>query len=208
MGRIIVGKRCREMEKLSIITAAEDRPNVPRQANNPQTTRGEPPRQFKKNVRRCLKIGNVPNGEGFFSPDEANLTQEYLVYSKENWQSMAEKEPPFGYVDNFQTSPSSKPATSASSYGLSCRELAVYGSLRSRAGSKDACWPSMQTMAAACGCSDTTARRAVDELERRGHTTIKNSVHRSPRQAGHCQSQRLSTQGIYPDPRKAQAAGG
>ena len=28
------------------------------------------------------------------------------MYSKENWQSMAEKEPPFGYDDNFQTSPS------------------------------------------------------------------------------------------------------
>ena len=27
------------------------------------------------------------------------------MYSKENWQSMAEKEPPFGYDDNFQTSP-------------------------------------------------------------------------------------------------------
>ena len=54
------------------------------------------------------------------------------------------------------------------SYGLSCRELAVYGYLRSRAGSKDYCWPSMQTIAAACGCSDTTARKAVDELERRG----------------------------------------
>ena len=33
------------------------------------------------------------------------MTQEYLVYSKENWQSMAEKEPPFGYDDNFQTAP-------------------------------------------------------------------------------------------------------
>ena len=54
------------------------------------------------------------------------------------------------------------------SYGLGCRELAVYGYLRSRAGSKDHCWPSMQTIASACGCSDTTARKAVDELERRG----------------------------------------
>lgn len=53
-------------------------------------------------------------------------------------------------------------------YGLSCRELAVYGYLRSRAGSKDHCWPSMQTIAAACNCSSTTARKAVDELERRG----------------------------------------
>ena len=54
------------------------------------------------------------------------------------------------------------------SYGLGCRELAVYGYLRSRAGSKDYCWPSMQTIATACNCSDTTARKAVDELERRG----------------------------------------
>lgn len=53
-------------------------------------------------------------------------------------------------------------------YGLGCRELAVYGYLRSRAGSKDYCWPSMQTIASACSCSDTTARKAVDELERRG----------------------------------------
>lgn len=27
------------------------------------------------------------------------------MYFKENWQSMAEKEPPFGHVDIFQTSP-------------------------------------------------------------------------------------------------------
>ena len=27
------------------------------------------------------------------------------MYSKENWQSMGEKEPPVGYDDNFQTSP-------------------------------------------------------------------------------------------------------
>ncbi|MDE6841368.1 MAG: hypothetical protein K2P49_11125, partial [Oscillospiraceae bacterium] len=40
-----------------------------------------------------------------FSPDKASLTQEYFVYSKENWQSMTEKEPPFGCVDNFQTHP-------------------------------------------------------------------------------------------------------
>ena len=39
-----------------------------------------------------MKIGNMPSGEKFFSPGEASLTQEYFVYSKENWQSMAEKE--------------------------------------------------------------------------------------------------------------------
>jgi len=42
-----------------------------------------------------------------FSPDEANLTREYWMYFKENWQSMVEKEPAFGHVDIFQTSPNS-----------------------------------------------------------------------------------------------------
>ena len=54
------------------------------------------------------------------------------------------------------------------SYGLGCRELAVYSYLRSRVGSKDTCWPSMQTIANACNCSDTTAHKAVDELEHIG----------------------------------------
>ena len=31
-----------------------------------------------------------------------NLTQEYWMYFKGNWQSMAEKEPPFGHVDIFK----------------------------------------------------------------------------------------------------------
>ena len=54
------------------------------------------------------------------------------------------------------------------SYGLSSLALAVYGYLRCRAGSKDTCWPSMQTIAGACGCSPNTARKAVDELEQGG----------------------------------------
>ncbi|WP_161845391.1 hypothetical protein [Pseudoflavonifractor sp. 524-17] len=41
-----------------------------------------------------------------FSSDKADLTQEYWMYFKENRQSMAEKELPFGRVDNFQTGPS------------------------------------------------------------------------------------------------------
>ncbi|MCI8553137.1 MAG: hypothetical protein HFF56_09150 [Lawsonibacter sp.] len=40
-----------------------------------------------------------------FSPDEANLTQEYWMYFKKNWQSMVEKEPAFGHADVFPTSP-------------------------------------------------------------------------------------------------------
>ncbi|MCI9156290.1 MAG: hypothetical protein HFF44_05015 [Lawsonibacter sp.] len=46
-------------------------------------------------------------------PDEANLTQEYWMYFKENWQSMAEKEPTFGHVDIFQTSPKALGNTTA-----------------------------------------------------------------------------------------------
>ena len=61
---------------------------------------------FKRKVcmpRRCLNNGNMPKSEGFFSPGEANLTQEYWMYCKETWQCMAD--PPFGHVDIFQTSP-------------------------------------------------------------------------------------------------------
>lgn len=45
------------------------------------------------------------------------------------------------------------------------------------------------------------------EMEAENHTALKNSAHRSPRQAGHCQSRSPSTPRIYPDFRKAQAAG-
>ena len=34
------------------------------------------------------------------------MTQEYWMYFKENWQSMAEKEPAFEHVTMFQISPS------------------------------------------------------------------------------------------------------
>jgi len=45
--------------------------------------------------------------QGIFPPDEANLTQEYWMYFKENPQSMVEKFPPVGRVDIFQTGPNS-----------------------------------------------------------------------------------------------------
>ena len=54
--------------------------------------------------RPCLKIGNVPDGEGFFAR-QGDLTRQYFVYCKENQRSMAEKDPPFGYIDIFQTWP-------------------------------------------------------------------------------------------------------
>ena len=46
-------------------------------------------------TRPCLKIGNVPNGEGFFAR-QGNLTQQSLVDCKENERSIAEKDPLFG----------------------------------------------------------------------------------------------------------------
>jgi len=38
----------------------------------------------------------------FFSPDEDGLTQEYLVYFKENRQNIAEKAPPVGVLTIFK----------------------------------------------------------------------------------------------------------
>ena len=34
-----------------------------------------------------------------------DLTRQYFVYCEENQRSMAEKEPPFGHIDIFQTWP-------------------------------------------------------------------------------------------------------
>ena len=56
------------------------------------------------NLRPCLKIGNVSNGEGFFARQD-DLTRQYFVYCKENQRSMAEKDPPSGLIDIFQTRP-------------------------------------------------------------------------------------------------------
>lgn len=53
-------------------------------------------------------------------------------------------------------------------YGLTPGQFMVYSYLVSCAGSRGRCWPSMQTIAANCSCSPTTARAAVQELKRRG----------------------------------------
>ena len=53
-------------------------------------------------------------------------------------------------------------------YGLTPVQFMVYGYLVCCAGSRSTCWPSMQTIAANCNCSPTTARAAVQELKRRG----------------------------------------
>ena len=51
-----------------------------------------------------MKIGNVPDGEGFFAR-QGDLKRQYFVYCKENQRSMAKKEPPLGHIDIFQTWP-------------------------------------------------------------------------------------------------------
>ena len=52
-------------------------------------------------------------------------------------------------------------------YNLTPIQLSVYSYLVSCAGQKERCWPSMQTIANACGCSTNAARAAVTELDRR-----------------------------------------
>ncbi len=60
---------------------------------------------MKNETRPCLKYGNTTSGEGLFSPDKGDLTQEYWMYFKENPQSMVEKDPPIGGAAIFQTGP-------------------------------------------------------------------------------------------------------
>lgn len=53
-------------------------------------------------------------------------------------------------------------------YHLTPIQFTVYSFLVSSAGQKGKCWPSMKTIAANCGCSQTAAREAIGELERLG----------------------------------------
>lgn len=55
-------------------------------------------------TRPCLKIGTMPRDENFFAR-QGDLTPQYFVYCKENQRRMAEKDPPFGHIDIFQTRP-------------------------------------------------------------------------------------------------------
>ena len=45
-----------------------------------------------------------PAARDFFAR-QGDLTRKYFVYFKSNQRHMAEKDPPFGHVGNFQTSP-------------------------------------------------------------------------------------------------------
>lgn len=47
-------------------------------------------------------------------------------------------------------------------YGLKPVEFTVYCYLKCCTGNKTRCWPSMKTIAANCGCSINTARKAID----------------------------------------------
>ena len=53
-------------------------------------------------------------------------------------------------------------------YGLTPDQLAVYSYLVCCAGQKDKCWPSVKTIAARCGLSENTVRKAVSVLTERG----------------------------------------
>ena len=71
---------------------------------------------------------------------------------------------------NFQMS------TTVFHYGLTAYELAVYSYLTSCAGSRNACQARIRTIANACGCSESTARRTLHELQAKGFIDIKGNV--------------------------------
>ena len=58
-----------------------------------------------------------PTARNFFAR-QGDLTRQYFVYCKENQRSMAEKDPPFGYIDIFQTRPRGGPCGRPLEYGL------------------------------------------------------------------------------------------
>ena len=55
--------------------------------------------------RRCLKNGNLRNGEEF-SARQTQFFEGILDVFQENWGSIAKKRPPLRHIDMFQTSPS------------------------------------------------------------------------------------------------------
>lgn len=61
-------------------------------------------------------------------------------------------------------------------YGLTPYELAVYGYLVSCSGNRNACQAKIKTIASTCGCSESTARRALHGLQSKGFIDIKGNV--------------------------------
>lgn len=61
-------------------------------------------------------------------------------------------------------------------YGLTPYELAVYGYLVSCSGSRSACQAKIKTIANTCGCSESTARRALHGLQIKCLIDIKGNI--------------------------------
>ena len=61
-------------------------------------------------------------------------------------------------------------------YSLTAHQLAVYSYLVFCSGSRNACQLNVRTIAAACGCSESSVRRALHGLRERGFIDVKGAV--------------------------------
>ncbi len=60
--------------------------------------------------------------------------------------------------------------------GLTAHQLVVYSYLVFCSGSRHACQMNIRTIAAACGCSESSVRRALRVLRERGFIDVKGAV--------------------------------
>ena len=67
-------------------------------------------------------------------------------------------------------------STSVFHYGLTPYELAIYSYLVSCSGNRSAWHARVKTIANAGGCSESTARRTLHELQAKGFIDIKGNV--------------------------------
>ena len=61
-------------------------------------------------------------------------------------------------------------------HSLTAHQLAVYSYLVFCSGSRNACQMNIRTIAAACGCSESSVRRALGGLQERGFIDVKGVV--------------------------------
>ena len=61
-------------------------------------------------------------------------------------------------------------------YSLTAHQLAVYSYLVFCSGSRNACQLNVWTVAAACGCSESSVGRALHGLRERGFIDVKGAV--------------------------------
>lgn len=61
-------------------------------------------------------------------------------------------------------------------HSLTAHQLAVYSYLVFCSGSRNACQMNVRTIAAACGCSESSVRRALHGLRERGFIDVKGAV--------------------------------